>query len=162
MKEISLLLLETYGKCFKQDCYQPGSYLCIDEQLIGFRRCAPFRVYVKLKPDKYGLKIWVMADTENASAYDSRYNNIDDDVVLRHTLPIFTGLGQCPIVKLGLYWSSEHFWIGCPSCCPLMTFTRIRTRNLSSESHSSIIIIIRIIIIRRRRRRRRRRRAAVA
>ena len=23
----------------------------------------------------------------------------DDDVVLRHTLPIFTGLGRCPIVN---------------------------------------------------------------
>ena len=23
----------------------------------------------------------------------------DDDVVLRHTLPIFTGLGRCPIVS---------------------------------------------------------------
>ena len=23
----------------------------------------------------------------------------DDDVVLRHTLPVFTGLGRCPIVS---------------------------------------------------------------
>ena len=23
----------------------------------------------------------------------------DDDVVLRHTLPVFTGLGRCPIVN---------------------------------------------------------------
>ena len=23
----------------------------------------------------------------------------DDDVVLRHTLPVFTGLGRCPIVR---------------------------------------------------------------
>ena len=28
---------------------------------------------------------------------------------------------------------SEHFWNGCPSCHPSMTFTRIRTCNLSSE-----------------------------
>ena len=26
-------------------------------------------------------------------------NNNDDDVVLRHTLPVFTGLGRCPIVN---------------------------------------------------------------
>ena len=27
------------------------------------------------------------------------YMHDDDDVVLHHTLPIFTGLGQCPIVN---------------------------------------------------------------
>ena len=26
-------------------------------------------------------------------------NMLDDDVVLRHTLPVFTGLGRCPIVS---------------------------------------------------------------
>ena len=63
-----------------------------------------------------------------------KYNNnpailLLDDVVLRHTYPAFTGLG--------LFCSSEHFWTGCPSCRPPMTFTRIRTRDLSSESRSS-------------------------
>ena len=27
------------------------------------------------------------------------YIGFDDDVVLRHTLPVFTGLGRCPIVN---------------------------------------------------------------
>ena len=44
-----------------------------------------------------------------------------DDVVLRHTLPVFTGLGRCPIVNWDFCWSSEHFWTGCPSCRPSMT-----------------------------------------
>ena len=39
----------------------------------------------------------------------------DDDVVLRHTLPVFTGLGRCPIVNWDFCWSSEHYWTGCPS-----------------------------------------------
>ena len=30
---------------------------------------------------------------------DSYKRDIEDDVVLRHTLPIFMGLGQCPIVN---------------------------------------------------------------
>ena len=62
---------------------------------------------------------------------------IYDDVVLHHTLPIFTRLGWCLIVNWDFCWSSEHFWTGCPSCHPTMTFTGNRTRNLSSESHSS-------------------------
>ena len=39
--------------------------------------------------------------------------------------PFFTGLGRCPIVNWDFCWSSEHFWTGCPSCRPPMTFTGI-------------------------------------
>ena len=34
---------------------------------------------------------------------------MNDDVVLHHTFPVFTGLGQCPIVDWDC-WSSEHFF----------------------------------------------------
>ena len=47
------------------------------------------------------------------------------EVVLRHTLPVFTGLGRCPIVNWDFCWSNEHFWTRCPSCRPPMTFTGI-------------------------------------
>lgn len=54
--------------------YNPGQHLCVDEQLVPFRGKAPFRVYMKSKPDKYGLKIWALADcctayTVNMQAY---------------------------------------------------------------------------------------------
>lgn len=39
-----------------------GDHLCVDEQLVGFRGKAPFGVYMKSKPDKYGMKIWALAD----------------------------------------------------------------------------------------------------
>ena len=55
------------------------------------------------------------------------------DVVLRHTLPVFTGLERRPIVSWDFAETVSIFWTGCPS----MTFTRIRTRDLSSESRSS-------------------------
>jgi len=40
----------------------PGDHLCVDEQLVPFRGKAPFRVYMKSKPDKYGIKIWALVD----------------------------------------------------------------------------------------------------
>ena len=50
--------------------YVPGN-VTIDEQLVGFRgRCA-FRTYMPSKPDKYGLKIWVMADVDTAYCYNA-------------------------------------------------------------------------------------------
>ncbi|XP_031328259.1 piggyBac transposable element-derived protein 4-like [Photinus pyralis] len=46
--------------------FNPNGHLCVDEQLVPFRGKAPFRVYMKSKPDKYGIKIWALADCETA------------------------------------------------------------------------------------------------
>lgn len=53
-------------------CYKPGAFLTIDEQLVPFRGRCPFRVYMKSKPDKYGIKIWVVADSELHYALNSQ------------------------------------------------------------------------------------------
>ena len=37
------------------------------------------------------------------------YKYTDDDVVLRHTLPVFTGLGRCPIVSWDFAWAVSIF-----------------------------------------------------
>lgn len=50
--------------------FKPGKNVTINEQLLSFRgRCA-FRVYIKNKPDKYGLKIVVINDSETAYLID--------------------------------------------------------------------------------------------
>lgn len=49
-----------------QKYYNPGTHLTVDERLVPFRGHAPFRVYMKSKPAKYGLKIWVLADSNTA------------------------------------------------------------------------------------------------
>jgi hypothetical protein len=46
-------------------CYIPGSYVTIDEQLLGFRGKCPFRQYIPKKPDKYGLKFWLCVDVNS-------------------------------------------------------------------------------------------------
>lgn len=50
-----------------QRCLVPESQVCVDEQLVGFRGRCPFRVYMKSKPDRYGIKIWAIC--ENPSGY---------------------------------------------------------------------------------------------
>lgn len=49
-----------------KEAFNPGKHLCVDEQLLSFRGRAPFRVYMKSKPDKYGIKIWALADCSTA------------------------------------------------------------------------------------------------
>ncbi|XP_050308274.1 uncharacterized protein LOC126744765 [Anthonomus grandis grandis] len=80
---------------FVQNCimaYSPGSH-----------RGCPFRVYMKSKPDKYGLKIWAMADSKNSysanlQVYLGKINNKPEKnqgerVVLDLVEPLGTGYG---------------------------------------------------------------------
>jgi hypothetical protein len=57
-----------------RDSYKAGSYLTVDEQLLGFRGRCPFRMYIPSKPNKYGLKILMLCDSKtnymlNATPY---------------------------------------------------------------------------------------------
>lgn len=91
---------------FVQNCiraYVPGSHVTIDEQLVSFRGRCPFRVYMKSKPDKYGIKIWAMADSKNSysmnlQVYLGKINkrpekNQGERVVLDLIEPLGTGHG---------------------------------------------------------------------
>ena len=46
--------------------YIPGKNLTIDEQLVPFRGRVSFRQYIPSKPDKYGMKIWWICDSETS------------------------------------------------------------------------------------------------
>jgi len=52
---------------FSHQCrtlYSPTAYVTVDEQLLGFRGKCPFRQYIKSKPDKYGIKLWLCSDAQ--------------------------------------------------------------------------------------------------
>lgn len=46
--------------------YELSSFTTIDEQLSPFRGKCPFRMYIKSKPAKYGIKLWILCDNETA------------------------------------------------------------------------------------------------
>lgn len=50
---------------FEENCrkyYTPSEYVTIDETLLSFRGRCPFRMYLRNKPDKYGMKIISLCD----------------------------------------------------------------------------------------------------
>lgn len=52
---------------FLQQCrqnYVPGEEITVDEQLLAFRGRCPFRMYIKNKPAKYGIKIIMCCDAK--------------------------------------------------------------------------------------------------
>lgn len=91
---------------FIQNCqvnYSPGEDITVDERLAVYRgRCA-FKVYMKSKPGRYGIKIWAAADksgyVSNCQIYNGNINNRREvnqgqRVVLQMVEPFFnTGRG---------------------------------------------------------------------
>ena len=49
-----------------QRYYIPSNKCTVDEQLLSFRGRCIFRMYMKDKPDKYGLKIVTLNDAETS------------------------------------------------------------------------------------------------
>ncbi|KAG5883715.1 hypothetical protein JTB14_005105 [Gonioctena quinquepunctata] len=62
-------IFDMFFENFKRMMY-PGSHMTVNEQLLGFRDLAPFGVYMKTKPDKYGIKLWALCDAANAYTHN--------------------------------------------------------------------------------------------
>ena len=46
-------------------CYIPNSDINVDEQLFPTKTRCPFTQYIASKPDKFGIKFWLAADSES-------------------------------------------------------------------------------------------------
>ncbi|XP_056643942.1 piggyBac transposable element-derived protein 4-like [Diorhabda sublineata] len=67
------LISEMFDK-FIQNCsnnYTCSEYLCIDEMLVKFRGRCSFRMFIKSKPGKYGLKVQCMCDAKTHYLYNA-------------------------------------------------------------------------------------------
>ena len=54
-----------------QDVYYPGENIAIDEGMVAWRGHLSFRVYLPDKPDKFGVKLFMLCDSSNG--YCSRF-----------------------------------------------------------------------------------------
>ncbi|XP_054718548.1 piggyBac transposable element-derived protein 4-like [Uloborus diversus] len=46
------------------NCYKPGPYITVDEQLFPTKARCKFTQYMPNKPDKFGIKFWIAADAD--------------------------------------------------------------------------------------------------
>ena len=71
-------------KC--QKLYQPYQNVSIDERMVRNRGRFSFRQFIKDKPTRWGMKLWVLADSRSGYTYD---------------FEVYTGKGL-PVSKNGL------------------------------------------------------------
>ena len=55
-----------------QSCYSPTENLSIDESMVGFKGRLAFLQYMPKKPQKWGMKAWVLADSSNGYVWNWR------------------------------------------------------------------------------------------
>ena len=96
-----------------QKAYVPTGQLYVDEQLVPFRGNCPFRVYMKSKPDKYGIKIWTLCDTANSYAWNMQIytgkvgKTVEKEQGKRVVLDMVNGLGS------GYGVTTDNFFTSC-------------------------------------------------
>ena len=97
-----------------QSCYIPGQNLTVDEQLFPTKARYPFTQYTASKPDKFGIKFWLIVDVDskyllNAFPYlgkdDFRPTNVSvsTHVVLKLAEPL---LDDGRAITMGNYFTS--------------------------------------------------------
>jgi len=94
--------VESFVNYFKTKCkelYQPKQNLAIDERMLRSRHRSGIRQYIKDKPTKWGIKLWVLADSSNgytidfdiyigkAAGRDVSANGLGYDVVMKLMQP---------------------------------------------------------------------------
>ena len=53
-------------QCDLQDEYVPHEHVTVDEAMVPFKGCSGFKQFMKDKPVKYGIKLWLLADAVTA------------------------------------------------------------------------------------------------
>ena len=99
-----LCKVESFITHFKNKCselYKPRQHVAIDERMVKSRRRLGFRQFIKDKPTKWGIKLWVLADSSNGYTVDFNIyigraagqevgaNGLGYDVVLRLMTPYY-------------------------------------------------------------------------
>ena len=67
-KSHKLRKVESLINDFKSSClalYQPRENLAINERMVKSRHRSGIRQYIKDKPTRWGIKLWVLADSSN-------------------------------------------------------------------------------------------------
>jgi hypothetical protein len=91
--------VEEFLASFKERChllYQPRQNVAVDERMVKSKHRSGIRQYMKNKPTKWGIKLWVLADSSNGYT-------IDFNVYIgksQHEAPSHNGLGYDVVMKL--------------------------------------------------------------
>ena len=86
-----------------QKAYEPSKNISIDEGMIAFKGRLSFRQYLPAKPTKYGIKVWMAADSKNGYV-----NNFSVYLGKEANVPRANGLGYDVVMKMASPFLKKH------------------------------------------------------
>lgn len=86
-----------------QKAYEPSKNLSIDEGMIAFKGRLSFLQYMPAKPTKYGIKVWMAADSQNGFV-----NNFSVDLGKEANAPNNNGLGYDVVIRMASPFLKMH------------------------------------------------------
>lgn len=113
------------SKC--KSSYHPGMNLTIDEAMCPFRGRIGFRVYMKNKPNKYGIKLYAVCDSAtgfvlNCEVYTGSAGNVDNSIqgLVHRLCSEYFGKGHCIYMDrfytspslLDMLWENKTLGVG--------------------------------------------------
>ena len=102
--------VEEFLASFKERCrmlYQPYQNIAVDERMVKSKHRSAIRQYMKNKPTKWGIKLWVLADSSNGYT-------IDFNVYIgksQHEAPSSNGLGYDVVMKLVNPYLGQGYYV---------------------------------------------------
>ena len=88
------------------DAYIPGKNVSVDEGLVKFNGRLSFKQYMPMKPDKFGIKVWMLADADNY--YVPRFQVYLGKNRTNSELFQLKGLGYYVVWTLGEPYLDDH------------------------------------------------------
>ena len=94
--------------------YDTSPFLTVDERIVPFCGNCKFRVYMQAKPDKYGLKMWMMADSESyyVKNFDVYLGKQDEKSEVNQSQRVVLQLSQC--LGEGYNITTDNFFTSFP------------------------------------------------
>ena len=128
LRKVSDFVEQIKSKC--KLLYQPRQNVSIDERMVKSKHRSGIRQYIKNKPVKFGIKLWVLADSHNGYTYNfdiytgkstsgqPSENGLGYDVVMRLLTPL---LHQGYHLFVDNFYTSiklikDLFHLGTPGC----------------------------------------------
>ncbi len=108
------LISEIWNKFIENsiNCYKPGPFVTIDEQLFPSKARCRFTQYMPNKPDKFGIKFWLAADVDSKYVLNGfPYLGKDDQRPGNITLSEYVVLRLIePFENKGIHVTTDNFF----------------------------------------------------
>ena len=139
--------------CRFQKVYTTNEHITNDEQLVVFRGKCPFCVFIKSKPGKYGIKLWIAANAQNFYAcnmqvYTGKSDGVKDK---KQGLQIVKDM-VCHMYRTGRGVGADNFFTSCELADFLLTKNmtvgriRLKFQHYFSVENKEMSILLPLVL----------------